>query len=109
MGRKVINLERDFSRYPAGRYVGDGPYSGERFRTEFLLPALSQPGDTVVIELDGARGLGSSFLEESFGGLVRLGYAGQEVLDRIELKSEDASLIEEIKTYILEAKAGERP
>jgi hypothetical protein len=103
MDKKVINVERDFSRYPAGRYVTDGPHSGERFRTEFLVPALAEKTDGVVIELDGARGLGSSFLEESFGGLVRLGYPSQEVLERIELRSEDASLLEEIKSYILEA------
>ena len=107
MGDRVINIERDFARYPAGRYLSDGPYSGERFRTEFLVPAFSGT-DNVVVELDGARGLGSSFLEESFGGLVRLGYPAKEVLERLELRSEDASLIEEIKSYILEANVGER-
>lgn len=108
MGNKVINVERDFARYPAGRYLTDGPYSGEKFRAEFLVPAFSGGSDHVVIELDGARGLGSSFLEEAFGGLVRLGYPAKEVLERLELRSEDASLIEEIKSYILEANVGER-
>lgn len=107
MGEKLINIERDFSRYPAGRYVDDGPYSGERFRAEFLIPALTQSSDVVVIELDGARGLGSSFLEEAFGGLVRLGHPAQQLIERFQFKTEDASLIEEIKSYILEAKAGE--
>lgn len=108
MDEKVINIERDFSRYPAGRYLADGPHSGERFRTDFLVPAFSEKTETVVIELDGARGLGSSFLEESFGGLVRLGYPAQEVLARLDLRSQDASLIEEIKSYILEAKVDQR-
>lgn len=101
MGNKVINIERDFSRYPAGRYLTDGPYNGEKFRKEFLVPALSESTEKVIVELDGARGLGSSFLEEAFGGLVRTGYSAEEVLKRIDLKSEDASLIEEIKEYIL--------
>lgn len=102
MGNKVINVERDFSRYPAGRYVGDGPYSGQAFRDKFLVPALSEKTDKVLIELDGARGYGSSFLEEAFGGLVRAGFSADEVLNRFELKSQDNSLIEEIKGYILE-------
>lgn len=108
MSEKVINIERDFARYPGGRYLSDGPYNGEKFRTEFLVPAFSDSTDTVVIELDGARGLGSSFLEESFGGLVRLGYTAQDVLKRIVLKSEDASLRKEIEGYILEAKDSAR-
>lgn len=110
MGNKVINLGRDFSRYPAGRYLTDGPYSGEKFRAEFLVPILSGSTEKVVIELDGARGLGSSFLEEAFGGLVRLGYSAQDVLKRIDLKSEDASLVKEIEDYILEqAKVSGQP
>jgi hypothetical protein len=107
MGNRVINIERDFARYPAGRYINDGPYSGEKFRQDFLVPAFSGT-DIVIIELDGARGLGSSFLEESFGGLVRLGYPAKDVLQRLELRGEDASLKEEIKSYISEAKIGEQ-
>ena len=56
----------------------------------------------MVIEFDGARGYGSSFLEEAFGGLVRAGYSAKEIFDRIELKSQDRSLIEEIKGYVLD-------
>lgn len=100
MGNKVINVERDFSRYPAGRYVADGPYSGQGFRDNFLVPSLSESPDKVIIELDGARGYGSSFLEEAFGGLIRLGFSADDVLTRLELKSQDGSLIEEIKGYI---------
>ena len=99
MADKVINIEHSFSRYPAGRYFDDGPYSGQRFREEFLLPALSGT-DKVIIELDGARGYGSSFLEEAFGGLVRKGYSADDLLNRLELKGQDISLIEEIKGYI---------
>lgn len=102
MGNKVINVERDFSRYPAGRYVDDGPYSGQEFRDKFLVPALLENTGKVLIELDGARGYGSSFLEEAFGGLVRSGFSADEVLNRFELKSQDSSLIEEIKGYIHE-------
>ena len=35
-----INLGKQFGRYPAGRYLADGPYNGQKFREEFLIPAL---------------------------------------------------------------------
>ena len=104
MENKVINVERDFSRYPAGRFIADGPYSGEKFRKDFLVPALSNNPQKVTVELDGARGYGSSFLEEAFGGLVRReGFSAEFVLRTIEFKSDDVSLIEEIRDYILES------
>lgn len=102
MANKVINIEHDFSRYPAGRYESDGPYNGQTFREKILVPALSGKTGKVLIELDGARGYGSSFLEEAFGGLVRDGFSADELLNLIDFKSEDSSLIEEIKGYIIE-------
>ncbi len=97
--KKFIRLAADFSRYPAGRYVKDGPYSGERFREEYLRPVLDK-SEQVIIELDGTRGYGSSFLEEAFGGLVRCGYSVEKVKSAFELRSSDSSLIEEIMDYI---------
>lgn len=67
---KEIVIAKDFSIAPAGRYLTDGNYSGERFRDEVLYPLL-QENDSVVVNLDGTLGYGSSFLEEAFGGLIR--------------------------------------
>lgn len=67
---KQFQIGRDYSDAPAGRYRKDGPYSGERFREDFLIPALSAE-DAVEVDLSGVAGYGSSFLEEVFGGLVR--------------------------------------
>lgn len=97
---RVINIARDFSRYPAGRYISDGPYNGEAFRERFLVPALRESTGKVVIEFDGARGYGSSFLEEAFGGLVRAGVSASDLFSRLDFRSSDSSLIEEIRTYI---------
>src|SRR5437016_2515802 len=67
-------LIADYAPSPGGRYISDGPFSGEWFREEVLSPALSaaiQSGEKLTIELDGTSGYGSSFLEEAFGGLIR--------------------------------------
>ncbi len=64
----------DFSRSPGGRFIAQGPWSGEEYRERVLVPALRKAiaaGDTLTVELDGTSGYGSSFLEEAFGGLVR--------------------------------------
>lgn len=98
MDETVINIARDFSRAPAGRFISDGPNSGERFREQFLVPALSG-GTAVVLEMDGTRGYGSSFLEEAFGGLVRRGFAAAELAKRLVFKTKDASLVSEIRGY----------
>ena len=96
---KTITIASEFSRYPAGRYNDDGPYSGQLFRENHLAPAFAG-AERVRVVLDGARGYGSSFLEEAFGGLVRSGYEINEVLDRLELVSKDPTLIIEILDYI---------
>ncbi len=99
---KIIDIGKDFSRYPAGRYKTDGPFSGELFRENFLIPVLDDNGH-ITIELDSTAGYGSSFLEEAFGGLIRLGYSSNQIKTAITLNSEDPSLIEEIEEYILDA------
>lgn len=99
MPTRIINVARDFSRYPAGRYTTDGPFSGAAFRDGYLLPAL-RAGDEVSVELDGVRGYGSSFLEEAFGGLVRNGLQISDVLKLLKFQSSDKSLVEEIEEYI---------
>lgn len=95
-----INLGQQFGRYPAGRYLADGPYNGQKFREDFLIPALNGADDEIEITLSDARGLKSSFLEEAFGGLVRLGYAPDDLIRRFKFVSRDPSLEVEIHEYI---------
>lgn len=95
-----INLGQQFGRYPAGRYLNDGPYSGEKFRQEFLIPALKSEEAEIEIVLSDARGLKSSFLEEAFGGLVRAGFDPEEIIRRCKFVSRDPSLEVEIHEYI---------
>lgn len=68
---KTINIAEDFSMYPSGRIIEDGPYSGQKFREEHLVPALKDGHETITIILDEVRGYPSSFSDEAFGGLVR--------------------------------------
>lgn len=101
----TVNVAKDFTKYPAGRYKRHGTTSGEAFRDRFLVPFLLKK-EKVVIELDGTIGYGSSFLEEAFGGTVRATHlAPDEVLSLIELVSRDRSLQEEIRRYIKDAAA----
>jgi hypothetical protein len=67
---KEINIARDFTTVPGGRYAKHGPYSGEEFRDHILAPALKD-NEQVLVALDGTATLMSSFLEEAFGGLIR--------------------------------------
>ena len=103
----LIKIARQFSKEPAGRYTRDGPNSGERFRDEILIPAFER-SNSVTVDLDGTEGYGSSFLEEAFGGLVRLrGYTADELRKVLKLVSEeDESLPIEIWDYIDSAKPG---
>lgn len=106
MSMTKITIARDFSEYPAGRYRDDGDFSGEVFRDDLLEPKL-RAFDIVEVDLDGSMGYGSSFLEEAFGGLVRLGKFTRESLHkklRFSYK-EDPFVIDEIWTYIDSAHA----
>ena len=75
-----IDIARDFSKTPGGRYRRDGEYSGEEFRDDILDPKLSVY-ELLIIDLDGPIGFTTSFLEEVFGGLVRK--YGPQIKDRV--------------------------
>ena len=105
----VVTVDiKSFSRAPFGRYSDDGPGNGEAFRRKFLLEPFSDPSvDRVVVKLDSVTPgyeYGSSFLEEAFGGLVRVEkLKSQEVLRKLQVETKNADYIMEIKSYILEA------
>jgi len=100
MSEKLISLARDFSRHPGPRFKEQGPFSGEAFR-KVLLDALSK-SDIVIVDLDGTSGIGSSFIDEAFGGLVkREGFAPADLRRRIRVKSDlDESYLVEFNESI---------
>lgn len=105
---KTIKVAEDFASAPAGRFPEDGPFNGTAFREGHLVPALAD-SEVVTIILDGVSGFGSSFLEEAFGGLVRIhAYDKDDLKRRIKVKYEDPGLVfyaDSIIDFIDEAEA----
>lgn len=108
MPNQVINIAKEFSTTPGPRNQAEGDFSGEAFLEKLLEPRyllLAAPNDRLLIDLDGAEGYATSFLEAAFGGLARK-YDPNEILKRLQFKSdEEPFLIEEIQEYIREARA----
>ena len=108
MDNLIVKIATDFSRTPGVRYESEGEFSGERFRKEILFPnlqeALKQKVKLLIV-LDGTAGLGTSFLEESFGGLIRENGVDYFVLTKTLtfISNENPDYIEEINEYMREA------
>lgn len=105
---KTISVIKDFSRFPGPRYICEGKFSGEEFRTNVLRNAVKEAidcSDKLIIDLDGTAGFGTSFLEESFGGLIREDKISFKDLNKtlVYKSDEEPEWIDEIKLYIEEA------
>ena len=102
---RTIDIARDFSEFPAGRFHEDGEWSGAAFR-DLLVEAL-RSGDGVEVVFDGVAGFAASFLDEAFGGLVRECHIDKALLDeRLRLRTGDPGLedfVDLAKRYIEEA------
>lgn len=106
-----INIVKEYTDKPGARYENQGSNSGEKFRDTILYPKFLksiEKGETLTVNLDGGYGYGSSFLEETFGGLVRRlkkenndNY--KKVADIIIISNDNITWIEKIKGYIKEA------
>lgn len=65
-----INIAKDFSKFPAGRYRTEGTTSGEAFLTDHLIGTLLAcliENVKVEIDLTGMNGYPSSFISGSIG------------------------------------------
>lgn len=110
----MLNIAREFSAFPAGRYENDGPHSGARFLREVLMPKLSEAileSRKLVVDLDGLKVCGSSFLESAFGGVVRSGkFPKHQIIETIEVAFSFPELdryARSIKKHLDQAKPGE--
>lgn len=103
-----IKISRDFSYSPGPRYINEGKNSGEKFRKEILKDAFTRAineDKKIVVDLDVTDGYGTSFLEESFGGLVRDdGINYDEIIKRLEIISkEEEYLKDDVYEYLKDA------
>jgi hypothetical protein len=103
-----IKIASDFTTAPGPRKVSEGKFSGEQFRKEFLLPKVREASDKkchLIIDLDGTSGYGTSFLEESFGGLIREDNLRLATLNALLLfvSQEEPDLLQEIREYMEDA------
>lgn len=102
--KSYITLYKDFSPSPVGRYRSDSQFSGEVFREDYLVPSLKK-FDKITINLNGLDGIGPSFWDEAFGGIIRCKYY---TLDEINKKinfecTDDKFLIKHIQNFMQNA------
>ena len=102
----ILVVAKAFSRTPGPRRRTEGKFSGEEFldllTTRYVEAVRTK--SILIIDLDGAAGYATSFLEAAFGGLARE-FDPEEVQRTLKIKSdEEPDLIDEIKSYITEAR-----
>lgn len=107
MGNIEFNVVKEFSRTPSARIAQEGKHPGVELRT-IIVPKLREAISNnvqFIINLDGAAGYGTSFLEEVFGGLIREEHFSLEELEKALniISEEEPELIDEIWTDIKEA------
>lgn len=100
----TIIFVKNFSTTPGARYRKLGKASGEEFRDDVLVPAIEN-NPNLIVNLDGVRGYGSSFLDEAFAGLVRLKMFSTDVIEKVvsNIQTENPYWKQEIQTYVDEA------
>lgn len=105
MSETMIKVATSFSKLPCVRRKKDGPYSGEEFRVDRLLPAFAE-SERVVVDLEGCLALGSSFLDEAFAGLIRYhGFTYMQLKNRLEIRFSVKSYIDEAWKFMKEARS----
>ena len=74
MEKFAIDIANEFNKRLGGRWINIGPFSGEQFYIEILKKRFQEAfsaGEKLHVYLDGTKGYGSSFLDQSFGELGR--------------------------------------
>jgi hypothetical protein len=80
----VFNVSESFAKYCGGRHKAHGDSSAEELRDNYLIPLLEK--GPLTVDLTGSFTC-ASFLEETFGGIVRqLGVApGEDIAGRLTI------------------------
>jgi len=111
MKERKYSIAESYTKKPGPRYKWQGNKSGEDFLETVLLDLFEDcvgAHEKLVINLDKTVGYGSSFLEESFGGLVRI--KNRDLVNKhlSFISKEEDFLIEEIQGYINDAETHEK-
>lgn len=96
----TIDVATSFSRTPFGRYPKDGENNAQKFRDDVLKPEVMKGEDILIDFSKVALGVGSSFLEEAFGGLVRAGFNRDDLLKHIKVKDKMGFYNEQVHHFI---------
>lgn len=107
MSKFIINVGKEFTKRPIGRYASDGNASGEAFYTNHLIPKLKalmeynkeHPDDRqkLIIDFGSVSMCGGSWIEEAFGGAIRNSdIRPVELFDLIEVKLDGRKFLENI-------------
>lgn len=98
-----FSVANQFSKFPAGPRKTDGERSGELLCE--VVTILLKRHATVVLDLDGTLGYGSSFLKSAFEGLVTdAGFSSEELHKRLYVKTDCKAYHYEVWKYIDEAR-----
>jgi hypothetical protein len=104
--RIELNVATEFSTLPGPRKRVEGNDSGEQFLEELLRPRFLEAldgGTPLHVNLDGAAGYPTSFLEEAFGGLARE-FGSKKVEENLDVTCTDEPYLrEQIFRYIRHA------
>jgi hypothetical protein len=104
--RVALNVASEFSSMPGPRKRSEGQFSGQQFLEDLLRPrflAALRCDGTLTVNLDGAAGYPTSFLEEAFGGLARE-FGSSKVGEIVEIVCKDEPYLGgEVSRYIKEA------
>jgi len=103
-----LSIAGDFSWTPGPRYIEEGDYSGQEFREKILLGLVKEAiknNYRLVVNLDGTAGYGTSFLEEAFGGLIRVDEVTYDAIKQhlFIISEEEPFLKEDIEEYLNDA------
>lgn len=100
----VINVAKDFSDTPGGRYRKDGKFSGEEFREDFLIPKYleaKEKNERLLINIDNCYGFCDSFLDEAFCEFTRQIYP-ENFFDVIDFETSDGGLKHDVLHTVME-------
>lgn len=97
-------VAEQFHRRPSGRYRTDGPWSGEKFREDYLVPLIQQAiseNKKLLINFDNVSMSASSFIHEAFSGLiVHKHFTKEQLINTLVIESERTAIVESIYEYL---------